>query len=308
MKYPKIYQATFFLLILVFSSCQNGYYQDDFEDFEEDSFAENQGDYIEAEADNDFAILTSYNIQGDEINKIKDYNVKNKYLNDQQDYLKHLAMWEYFTTLIPIEHRTYFSEFLVIHGEGDLGGYVEPIKEGDLSQWRMALSIDLARDLSNVNLQAEFAYVVIHEFGHVLTLNPSQVNVQTESSCQTYFTGEGCSKENSYINRLFEIGWEDIIDQYGEEDADRLYRDYPDRFVSDYASTNPGEDIAEVFTTYVIEDDLRTDASIASQKIRMLDGYSELVSLRKMIRQVPAVSLITKSHMTRKKSKFRLFN
>lgn len=312
MRCLKSMQFLALLLLMLVSSCNRTYYEDDF-GYEEESGYEDgyedtdvlseddntgNGDYIEAYADG-FAILTSYKIEGNEISKIKDHVVKNKYLNDQQDYATHLAMWEYYTRLIPIQHRIHITEFLVIHGEGDLGGYVEPIIDGRLDQWRMAISIDLVEDLSNVDLQAEFAYVVIHEFAHVLTLNPSQVQVQDESSCQTFYTGEGCSKRNSYINKLYELAWEDIFEE--NLDPDDLYDKYPDRFVSDYAATNPGEDIAEVFTTYVIEDDVRNGNKIADQKIQLLDAYEELRELRELIRSVPVVRMINEKH----KSKFR---
>ncbi len=327
MKYSNLIQLSALLIMLLLSACDQGYYEDE---FFEDEFIENNdgfedewgdededdGDYGDDEDDHDhggqsaegFAILTSYEIQGNEINKIKDFDVSGQHIGEQQDYAKHLAMWDYFATLIPIENRTYITEFLVINGGGDLGGYVEPIVEGKLDKWRMALSIDLGGDLSNVDLQAEFAYVAIHEFGHVLTLNPTQVKVQSESSCNTYHTGEGCSKENSYINRLFDLAWADIIDNYSDGDSDRLYNDYPDRFVSDYAATNPGEDIAEVFSIYVIEQNVRTGSSIADQKVQLLDAYPELQTLRRQIRQVEAVGMITDKHKKYKPSNKRKLN
>jgi len=284
------------LMMLVFTACEP-YYEDDFgaDDFMDTAQESDDGDYIEPFAD-DLTILTSYEIQGNEIIKLKDFDVKNKYLIDQQDYSKHLAMWDYYIALIPIEHRRYISEFLIIHGEGDVGGYVEPVVQGSLDKWRMGLSIDVGGDLSTVDLQAELAYIIVHEFGHVLTLNPTQVVVQEESSCQTFHTGEGCSKVNSYINSLFDLAWSDIYNQYSEEEADLLYEDHKDRFVSDYAATNPGEDIAEVFTTYVIEQNVRSGHSIADKKIQLLDSYPELQSLRVQIRQVPAVRLINNKH------------
>ena len=53
--------------------------------------------------------------------------------------------------------------------------------------------------------------------------------------------------------------------------------------MTDYAATNPGEDIAESWTHFVINDKPSGD-SIADQKVRFFYDYPELVELRDKIR------------------------
>jgi hypothetical protein len=64
---------------------------------------------------------------------------------------------------------------------------------------------------------------------------------------------------------------------------DAFYEEHKDRFVTDYAASNPGEDLAETFTHFVIED-RPTGDSIADQKVQLLWADPDMVSLRDQIR------------------------
>lgn len=285
-------------LAIMTTSC----YQEDFYDDFDDQNEWTDEDYDDGDYDDDGGHdghdhgvggeLTSYRIIGESIVKIQDFNVSGNLVAFQQDIAKHQAMFEYYTRMIPAESRINITEFLVFHGEGQLFGYVEPIDHNDLSKWRMGLAIDQANDLGAIDFRNEFAYTVVHEYGHVLTLNDEQVSAGiSENACSNFHTGEGCSTANSYINALFELGWEDIYQEFqnGGGDGYAIYDKYPNRFVTEYAATNPGEDIAEVFTVFVIQEDMPTGNTIANQKVRMMYNYPELVQLRDEIRQDPIV-------------------
>lgn len=77
-----------------------------------------------------------------------------------------------------------------------------------------------------------------------------------------------------------------------EKDAETGYGDaiyefydkYQDQFVSDYAATNPGEDIAETYRVFVMEDKPEGN-SIRDQKIKFMYEFEELVKIRQNIRQ-----------------------
>ncbi len=266
------------------SACQK---EDDFFNDIDDGQAwvdDGQGGQDGQNANGEEGSLTLYRVTEDDISKIKDFPVGNDLKPYQQDYAKHFQMWEFFTRMLPLEERDKITEFEVFHGGGQLLGYVFPIDGGDLSKWRFALAIDAAEKLDEVDFNDLFTFVTLHEYGHVLTLNDEQVQVTDGSSCGAYFTGEGCSNTNSYINRLVELGWSDILDEINEDDPYQLYDRYPDRFVTDYAATNPGEDVAEVFSFFVAKD-VPAGNSIADQKIKMMYDFPELVALRDAIRQ-----------------------
>ena len=292
-----------FGLLLLLASCQKEYL------FDDPAFGEGPAEIPQEQPDTDGeTLLTLYRVQGNELSKIRDYEVSGRYLDLQQDYALHLQMWDYFTRLIPIEERSYLSEFLVFEGNNDLQGFVEPLAAHDLSRWRMGLAIDAIGNLEEIDLRELFASVVIHEFGHILTLNSEQVDAGvSENNCSRFFTGEGCARSNAYINEIFDIGWADIYEEFlgtGEHAIyTRFYEKYQDRFVSDYAATNPGEDVAEVFTHFVVREDRPAGHSIAEQKILSLYAYPELVRLRADIRQNPAVRALRINNLRHKPCK-----
>lgn len=281
----------FLLLAISISACRN--YDESWDEFDDIS----QHDDQEGNADSDHnheggeGQLTLYQILGQDLSKIKDFSVGNDLLPFQQDYQKHFDMWNFVTRLIPENRRGRLVEFEVFHGRGDLLGYVEPINTGDLSRWKFALAIDAAEKIEEIDFQNMFTYVTIHEYGHVLTLNETQINANT-NSCNDFETQEGCALNASYLNQLFEIGWSDIYDEFQSLNEDGLpdfYEKYKDRFVSEYAATNPGEDIAEVFSFFITQPEMPRGNTIADKKIRMMYEQEELVQLRQQIRQSETV-------------------
>ena len=252
--------------------------------------------------------LSLYKIDGNTLVKIKDYQVSNELKAYQEDQAKHVRMWEFFTQLIPSQNRQYLKEFEIFYGANELLGYVTPIDHNDLGQWRMGLAIEEANSLEVINIEDQFTYVCIHEYGHILSLNSEQVaaNILAED-CSNYFVGEGCSFPNAYIQELFEIGWEDIYDEFeainSSEELEDFYQRNQSRFVTSYAATNPAEDIAEVFSVFVTQDFPPAGTSIADKKVLALYNYPELVQLRKRIRQSPAARQLKPGSWKRKACK-----
>lgn len=276
------------LLGIFFTACQKEDFvpQDDFID--QESGNNNGGDSDET-YENDFessdGSLSNYKVEGNSISLLKDYDVEEVLISHQKDKDRHQKMWTHVSRLFPLQSRYNIMEFEVFHGGGDLAGFVAPLDDSDLSKWKFAMAIDLDGDLDDLNFQNFYTYVAIHEFGHILTLNETQIDLKDESDCSNYFTGEGCSTQNSYINRLFDLGWADIIDQHDPAYPENTYEKYQDRFHSDYAATNPGEDAAEVFAHFVMTNEIPPGKNIAEQKIRLLYEYPELVTLREEIRK-----------------------
>ena len=290
MKQFKMYFLCTLLSLVAFTSCQkNNDFINEYSD-SETSQTDNDNSYDTSEDGG----LTLYRVNGNDIEKIKDYQVGKKYKPFQQDVAKHLAMWKYFTKMIPYEDRMRIVEFEIFYGEGELLGYVTPINENDLSKWKMGLAIDAATDIETIDLKNDFAYTVIHEYGHVLTLNESQVKTG-QNNCSEFDTGEGCSFAQSYINKIFELGWEDIYPEFQKINPDDynamdiFYDKYKSRFVTPYSATNPGEDIAEVFTYFVVQDERPVGNTIADQKVQLFYQFPELLQLRKEIRKSPIV-------------------
>ncbi|WP_299835016.1 putative zinc-binding metallopeptidase [uncultured Tenacibaculum sp.] len=232
--------------------------------------------------------ITLYKVEGDRISKIKDYTVTGQDLEYQKDVTKHNEIWDLVKKIVPIAQLQKVGEFVIYNGTPTgSAGFVVEIKQ-DLSSWKMGIAINYAYE-GGFNANGELAYTIIHEFGHVLTLNDTQLN-SSQTNCTTYNPGEGCAKPNAYINELYQNYWADIWSAYqtasnqGEDALNSFYQTNRDRFVTNYAATNPAEDIAEVFATYVTKKDIPAGNTIAEKKILLMNNRSELIEFRNHIR------------------------
>ncbi|MAT42202.1 MAG: hypothetical protein CL609_07665 [Anaerolineaceae bacterium] len=223
-------------------------------------------------------IETSYAVDGDQL------IIENNAEISAETLAQHQQLWSYFARLIPAKDRTMVSMFAISSdGPDETMAWVEPINENDLSSWMLVL------DPADAAKPEELTFTLIHEYGHLLTLNQNQIIVGA-ASCSTYEPQEGCSYENAYVNAYYERFWTEllpeILDIETEEDDDRyydaldaFYQKYEDQFVSDYAATNLEEDMAESWAYFVLNQRPEGD-SIAEQKILFFYDYPELVDLR----------------------------
>lgn len=210
------------------------------------------------------------------------------------DTAEYEAIWAIIRDLLPpdvlVEEVRAYQVFT--DGPDETLAYVEPLHD-DPDHWMMA--IDMADvQLVNGTLSDDVVHTIVHEFAHILTLENDQVPPDTGAACPTFFTGEGCARASSYINQFYAAFWDDIFDelldieniedQFAYEDAlYEFYEQYDDRFVTDYAATNPGEDIAESFTFFVLND-MPNGGTMADDKVRFFYDYPRMVAIRDHIR------------------------
>lgn len=216
----------------------------------------------------------------------------------------HTEIWEFTRRLLPNDIlRAEVAQFVIFtDGVEETLAYVSPLDDNP-DKWIFAVDIadvEAAGTLSN----PELVHTLVHELAHIITLENDQVPPDyeavalmqagsdeisdTEYYCETYYPGEGCSLPHAYINVFFSRFWADIHDELPEDpddyDAlDAFYERYADQFVTDYAATNPGEDIAESFTFFVLRD-RPEEPTIAADKVRFFYDYPELVQVRQTIR------------------------
>ncbi|MFC5046965.1 putative zinc-binding metallopeptidase [Aquimarina hainanensis] len=279
-----------FLSVLILSNCNK---DDDgiiVQPDEKETENHTDPDPTDEQGEGEQGDITLYRVVGKNLVKEKDYTVSGKHETFQKDTQKHMEIWSLVKKIVPPSYLKKMNEFIIYAGEANgTAGYVYETKK-DLSTWRMGIAIDFAYD-GGFNANGELAYTIIHEFGHILTLDNSQLDSSTSSdNCTNFFPGEGCAKNDAYINVLYNKFWKDIWNAYKDAQNDEsqkqeFYNMYQDRFVTAYASTNPGEDIAEVFATFVTKDKRDSNSSIASQKINLMYEYNELIRLRDFIRK-----------------------
>ncbi|MCM1991657.1 hypothetical protein [Oceanirhabdus seepicola] len=206
----------------------------------------------------------------------------------QEDMEKYQLIWQRVKRLVPKSYINRIANFN-INSDGKDGtlAYVYGVDEKG-EKWAMAIDKkDAFKEdgkLDNVDLN----HSIIHEFAHILTLNNSQMKKERDEKSKTFTIYEGTTKEKSYLNRYYNKFWKNINSEWekAQESEDAMmnfYDKYKNDFVSDYAITNPVEDIAESFTEFVIQDKPKGN-SVKEQKMLFFYKFKEMTKLRNEIR------------------------
>lgn len=235
--------------------------------------------------------LARFNIINGEIEFRKDF-INHKKNISEMDIKRYKKMWEHIRKIIPKDYMNMIKIFVInTDGHGNTMAFVNQ-ENDDLSTWRLVIDIKDALD-ENGEFNEEFTGTVIHEFAHVLTLNSSEIDVNNIEEVDTFIVEEGRTNKNSYMNLFYQKFWNNIYEEHQEllNNADsenyditnEFYEKYEDQFVSDYAATNPGEDIAETFRIFVLEDK-PVENLIKDKKILFMYEFEELVKIRDEIR------------------------
>jgi hypothetical protein len=145
-------------------------------------------------------------------------------------------------------------------------------------KWRVAINI-AGHKSSN---EREQKATIIHELGHIISLNTSQVDANTDSeNCSTFFLDEGCSKALSYVNNFKNKFWKGVSQQEFDEN----------KFVTEYATTNEVEDLAESFAFFVLGKKENGDNE-KQEKINFYYNYPGLVAIRNSMREALSKDIV----------------
>ncbi len=152
------------------------------------------------------------------------------------------------------------------------------------NDWEMGLNLILAYNKWNdesqsfvpmpLTTQGELGYTIVHEFGHIMTLNAKteiDTTVRERENCDNLLLEEGCFHDNAAIN-LFNNEFYISDQKYNEPN-----------FVTEYAKTNIAEDIAESFTYFVGQKNINKinqESSGALRKINLVAEYDLLKELK----------------------------
>jgi len=278
--------------------------------------SESLGEYVEGPTDDGYEIAF-YNVSQNTITLNKLPQLPFNLLHWQQDKEKHREIWNIFTKLIPENQRNVSIFYITTDGVDGISGGIERDAD-DISKWHLFYDISDAYPIEFID-DNEIIYTTIHEFGHIVSSGPDQIDVDLElvnfwdsniisekeqnelfqmksKLCHPkIMVVDGCAKTNSYINLFYQKFWADIISDWDEiqyieddeefyEQSDLFYEEFQDRFVSIYSSTNIDEDIAESWTAFVLRDK-PTGETMSEQKIRFFYNFSELVDIREHIRK-----------------------
>ncbi len=187
--------------------------------------------------------------------------------------------------------------------EGDLAG----MSQINDFYWKLELdTADINFSRTDSAFVLEYHHTLIHEFGHLLTLNASQITPsddEYQDDAKGYLTSEGYAKPNSYLDLFIERFWPNsLLNEWDKVDLIRnekkrlnqlfqFYIKYANHFANDYAAESPEEDIAESWTYFVLNDKPKQDL-IMKEKVRFFYDFPELLIIRNSIRaKLPFIPL-----------------
>ena len=170
-------------------------------------------------------------------------------------------------------------------------------------KWTVGLNLTEAYTEANgndYNSNGKFGYVLVHEYGHVMTLN-SKYELETpysgfeENTCKTVLTySKGCFHKNSILNQFNESLYHNET-QYNEP-----------HFVTLYATSNISEDIAETFTYYVGQKEIKTVEEQSSRALRKINYVANHPRLKDL--KAPIVQGLSNSNIITEDNYIRQFN
>lgn len=258
---------------------------------------------IYEEQNTDFNLVI-YKVNGDQISDPSILYVPPDFHKYQEDTTAHMRIWNFYVAIIPPELRKMVHEFVIFtDGGGDGAGAWVTQSIRDPDKWQVGF------DLLDSDAPLYLADALIHESGHLLTLNTRQMpfddlhyysydeEKRAFLGCSQYADDSACSLPDSYINLFYEKFWKDIYPAWSEVELDaqnaesfeeylsimeQFYDDHEELFLNSYAATNIHEDMAESFSYFVLN--LKPIGnSIPAQKVKFYYEFPELIEYRRQI-------------------------
>ena len=182
-----------------------------------------------------------------------------------------------------------------IFGSTRLQGYVFNEGSGTTNNWRMGLNavaayleplynpfdefIGLKRH--NYNFNGEISYTLIHEAGHILSLNNGTHidNTLETKGCGFIDNAKDCCRKDSWMTAFY--------NRFYNPDTKELTVE--PEFVTEYASTQFREDVAETITVYTILKaegrlpELEENSPTAIKKLHFIGQLAEIKPFAKAI-------------------------
>lgn len=203
-------------------------------------------------------------------------------------------IWDAVTALVPsplIDEVGRFELFSIKENDSvttETDGYA--VLSDDGASFVLGLNLESATSAfidKDPKAREELIGTLIHEFGHVISLSPSQM-LKADETGNGLNLDEGTLRDESLLNRFYGLFWKNAYPQHGidatsDEEGQALYDQAPSAFVTPYAATGPLEDFAETFSSFVLND-RPSDTSIKNRKISFFYDDPSLVGLRTEIR------------------------
>lgn len=198
-------------------------------------------------------------------------------------------IWGRVDLLIPEALLNRVEQFAVVtDGEENTMAYVYPMNEG-LEKWHLTVDyLDFVDEDGKLELDMGDE-TLLHEFGHILSLNETQMDNHAEGTLQL---DEGVLAKRSYLNRFYQRFWRKLEEEWSQARDDSEFEDalfdfylaHENEFLNDYAATSPSEDFAETFAQFILREQPTSTVTTVDEKIIFFYQFQELVAMRKEIR------------------------
>lgn len=224
--------------------------------------------------ENDKSLQAEYTVSVDE----------NLTLESGKDNEKFRKIWAEIAELSPDTlSNNYIEKYQIFDNKSDDTLAFVDDEDGN-GKWRVA--VNLAG--YNTSTERENKSTFIHELAHIISLNSAQVNSNTDAnSCNTFYLDEGCTKNNSYLYNFQKTFWIGVNkNSEGGAEFDE------NKFVTEYATTNEVEDLAESFAFFILGKEGQPNTPTQNAKINFFYNYPELVQIRKDMRSVLAQDIV----------------
>lgn len=202
---------------------------------------------------------------------------------DKKEQKQLFKIWDTTIKVLP-EYLFSGFDYFKIGGDGE-GGTLAYVIPSDLHGEKWCMAID---DKDFVPNDGFYPYTVVHEMLHYLTLNNEEVRYligeEQEQSfpSSVYWDGLCVGREGSYIQSFYEKFWRHITPvRNANSDSPYFYTRHMDDFITEYASTNCAEDMAETFSAWVFMEHAPTDN--IQVKFDFFATYPELVKIKEDI-------------------------
>lgn len=198
---------------------------------------------------------------------------------------KYKQAWKELRKIIPDSMLKNFKEFdISTDGKYGVLAFVQNIDEKGKT-WKISI------DPADMDDKVEFANTVIHEYGHYLSLNDTQVTYANENMDEDsmiddfdlYREPSMITKKNSYLNQFYNKYWKDFaIDRDINTSSQLFYFRHSNQFIDTYASTSCAEDFAECFSFYV----LPSGEKLTKEQQEKLDFFDQFKKVKEIKTQI----------------------
>jgi len=198
------------------------------------------------------------------------------------DDTKYREIWDKIKELSPDNlSNKYIEDFEVFSdGKDDTLAFVDDQDQN--GKWRVAVNLSGYES----STERENKATIIHELGHIISLNSSQV-FPDAATCSNLKLDEGCPKDDSFINTFWNKFWKGVKNPEFDES----------KFVTEYATTNEVEDLAESFAFFVLGNKPEGNDE-KDQKIQLLYTFPDLVAIRTEMRNSLSKDIIRAKKVT----------